>query len=77
MARAPERKLDPHPLDAKLIPVKHALIARAVALSNGVLDTPAVPEATEEQAMIAGVMQAVRATVAAELLALAEELHYW
>lgn len=64
-------------LDASVVPVERALLERAITLSRQVIDEPDLTGATEEQAMAAGVLLAVRAHVSAELLALAEELHYW
>jgi len=71
--RRPQRRTH---LDASVVPVERALIARAEALSQEVLDEPESPGATEEQAMTEGVTRAVRAFIARESLALAEELHW-
>lgn len=77
MAREPQRRDEPRHLDAAIVPLERALIARAKALSQEVIDEPDAPEATDEQAMIAGVTQVVRALFSRELLALADELHHW
>lgn len=64
-------------LDAHVVPVERALLERARALSQDVLDTPETPGATDEQVMIQGLQKAVCAIVSHELLDLAEELHWW
>ena len=78
MAQQPKRRevRRPH-LDAAVVPMERALLERARALSQEVLDTPEMPAASDEQAMAQGVQQAVCAIVSRELLGLAEELHWW
>ena len=73
----PRREQPKRFLDASTVPVERALLERARVLSENVLSEPGAPDATDEQVMAAGVLSVVRATVAAELLALAQELHYW
>lgn len=66
MAREPQRAPEPHHLDAKLIPVERALIARAAVLDE---------EAHAETGATLG--GAVKLLVSQEFRALADELHHW
>jgi len=66
MAREPQRAPEAHHLDAKLIPVERALIARAAVLNEEAL--------AETEATLAA---AVKLLVSQELMAVAVELHYW
>lgn len=73
MAREPQRREQPAPLDARLVPFERALIARAKALEGEAADIGtslpvdyAVPESAEVKWMLA-----------AEFRALADELHHW
>lgn len=73
MAREPQRRNDPAPLGAAIVPVQRALIARAKALEAEAADIGTslpvdhwVPEAA-----------GVKLAIAAEFRALAEELLHW
>ncbi len=65
-------------LDASAVPVERALLARARALAQEVVDTPdAPPEADALEVMKNGMTLLARSFIAEELERLAEELHYW
>lgn len=70
MAREPLRREQPAPLDAKLVPVERALIARAKAIEAKAeqLTTDSLTPAAEIAALC---------RVGAEFRFLAEELKYW
>ena len=66
MAREPQRAEQPHHLDAKLIPLERALLARAAVLDEESRD--------EAEAALGG---AVKLLVSQEFRGLANELHHW
>lgn len=76
MAPQPQRAAQPHHLDAKLVPLESALLARAEFLS-----LRASQRNTINQALIIengpDLESAVDMRVAEEFRALAEELRYW
>lgn len=65
MAREPQRAAEPRHLNAHIVPVERALIARATAI-----------EEKAEAEMSVSLKPALHA-VAAEFRALAAELHHW
>ena len=69
MAREPQRREQPAPLGAAIVPVERALRARATAIEQGDLVTSAN--------MSPEVVTAVQVILAAELRAFAAELAHW
>lgn len=67
MAREPQRAAQPRPLNAHIVPVERALLARAKALEE---EAEQIPEGTE------GVYITTR-LIAREFRTLAAELHHW
>lgn len=76
MAREPQRRDEPAHLDAKLVPVKNALIARAAFLSlrasqrNAVMQDDIIENGPN-------IESALEVRIADEFRALADELHHW
>lgn len=71
MAREPQRAAEPHHLDARIVPVERALIARADALEAE------AEELANDGIPAYGTEQAVLLRMAKEFRNLAEELHHW
>jgi hypothetical protein len=75
MAREPQREREPRHLDAKLVPVEHALLARAKAIEADA--ALAVELVTAHPGLRTADNVPMLTRMAAEFRALAEELHYW
>lgn len=70
MAREPQRREEPRPhLDAALVPLERALVARAKAIDATLQDLA-------EDAAVTPEARALR-MVAGEFRGLADELHHW
>jgi hypothetical protein len=82
MAREPQRDERPHQLDAKIVPVERALLARAEFLSlrasqrNAVNDAFAIRNGLDAENR-PDIESALDARMADEFRALAAELHHW
>lgn len=74
MAREPQRAAQPRPLNAAVVPVERALLARAAAI-QGQVDAIVDNEGDDDEGKL--LTAHALATVAEEFRALAEELHYW
>lgn len=79
MAREPQRREEPRHLDAALVPLERALLARAHELSSAAMQTFAVlgPEREDGTPDPARIEPNLKLMLAAELRALAAELHHW
>lgn len=73
MAAGPQRRENPAQLDARLIPVERALLARAAELEQA----SHVTGSPDEYPVEVVIARLVESRMAAEWRKLAEELHYW